>query len=335
MQPLMDVVSGIKVAAQHALEILADQPFDDFPRAGVMVLVIAYRWRTHTPDISVETIFSPARLIGLHCWTRTDGGLEIVEHGLGMGNEAVKHLHHLSNAHLKAVQRTQEVPDLPNGQTHHRAQGGNQTGQSNPNAPLTQHICAQIHGRLMPFLTLRTPAFENPMMDDLHRRWRRKIDHLSHPRQADAAQPQVTIGAGHDAMLRDLCRHRTRTPVIVLRVTLLARLLFFRFWLFHVRFDKLRGRHLLLFQLLDAGQSQAQVFLHLAQLSQCLAEGFSQRLVFRSKVSDFFLLCHGLSLSERSSLNTFVSLSPACLPAIFSYTLRARYLLTLSKLSGL
>src|SRR5262249_39171758 len=64
-------------------------------------------------------------------------------------------------------------------------------------------------------------------------------------------------------------------------------------------------RSLLLFQFLDAGQSQPQVFLHLTHLSLGLAEGFSQPLVFRSKTSDFFLLRHGLSLPARSSLNSF------------------------------
>jgi hypothetical protein len=45
-----------------------------------------------------------------------------MEHGLGMRNESVEHLHDFSNAHLKAVQGVQEFPNLPNGQTHHRAQ---------------------------------------------------------------------------------------------------------------------------------------------------------------------------------------------------------------------
>ncbi|EFH79671.1 hypothetical protein Krac_0155 [Ktedonobacter racemifer DSM 44963] len=43
----------------------------------------------------------------------------------------------------------------------------------------------QIHGCLMPFLTLGTPAFEDSVVQDFDR-WRgRHIDHLSHSRQAD------------------------------------------------------------------------------------------------------------------------------------------------------
>jgi hypothetical protein len=38
-------------------------------------------------------------------------------------------------------------------------------------------------------LTLRTPASEHLV-----------VDHFSHPRQADASQPQMTLGAGDDAM---------------------------------------------------------------------------------------------------------------------------------------
>jgi hypothetical protein len=78
---------------------------------------------------------------------------------------------------------------------------------------------------------------------------------------------------------------------------------FFRLWLFHVCFDTLRRRRLLLFPFLDADQSQAQIFPHLAPLSQGLVQGFSQRVIFCSNVSDFFLLCHGLSVSERSRVN--------------------------------
>jgi hypothetical protein len=83
-------------------------------------------------------------------------------------------------------------------------------------------------------------------------------------------------------MLHDLRRRAVGATMVVLARPFLALLLFFRVWLFHVRFDKLRRRRLLLFQFLDADQSQVQIFPHLAQLSQGLAEGFSQRLVFRS-----------------------------------------------------
>jgi hypothetical protein len=101
----------------------------------------------------------------------------------------------------------------------------------------------------------------------------------------------VTVRAGDDALLSDRCRHPTHTPVIVPRLTLLARLFLFCFWLVHIRIDKLRERRLLLFRFLDA--------------CQCLAESFSPLLVFCSKVSDFFLLGQGLRLPERSRLNSY------------------------------
>jgi hypothetical protein len=41
-------------------------------------------------------------------------------------------------------------------------------------------------------------------------------------------------------------------------------------------------------------------------LSQGLVQGFSQRVIFCSNVSDFFLLCHGLSVSERSHVNNIL-----------------------------
>jgi len=106
-------------------------------------------------------------------------------------------------------------------------------------------------------------------------------------------------------MLHDVRRNRAWASMMVPRVTLLARLLFFRLWLLDVRCDTLRGRRLLLFPFFDARQSQAQVFLHLAHLSQRLALGFSQRLVFRSKVGEFFLVCQSLRVSERSRLNSY------------------------------
>jgi hypothetical protein len=61
MQALMDVVAGVKIAAQDSLELVADQLLDHFPSAGVMVLVVAHRGSAHTPDVSIEAIFSPSR----------------------------------------------------------------------------------------------------------------------------------------------------------------------------------------------------------------------------------------------------------------------------------
>jgi hypothetical protein len=290
--PLMDVGPGRKVVAQHALEIVADQSFDDFPRAGVMGLVITDRWRMNAPDLPIEPIFSPARFIGLHCRTGTDGGLEVIEHGPGMRADSVENLNHLSNAHLTPVQGLQQVSDLPNGQTHHRTPGGDQAGQSNPNAPLAPHLHMQIHRRFVPLLTPRAPAFENPMVDHFHRRWGRHIDHLSHSCLTDASQPESTIRTGHDPMLHDLCRNGTLTPMIVPGIPFWAWLLFFRLRLFHIGFDKGRGRRLLLFPFLNAGQGMTQQLL-------CLQECFSQGLVFRPQLGSFFLSRHGLCVSAK------------------------------------
>src|SRR2546430_8865600 len=41
MQPVMDVVAGVEIAAQHAREVLADELLDHFPAARMMVFVIA------------------------------------------------------------------------------------------------------------------------------------------------------------------------------------------------------------------------------------------------------------------------------------------------------
>jgi len=86
--------------------------------------------------------------------------------------------------------------------------------------------------------------------------------------------------------------------------TLLPLLLFLRLWLFPVRFDTRRRRRLLLFPFLDADQSQAQLFPHLAPLSQGVVEGFLQHLMFCSKVTDCIRVCHGLRVSERSRVNS-------------------------------
>nr|WP_244422599.1 hypothetical protein [Ktedonobacter racemifer] len=65
MKPLVDVVPRIKIAAQHSLILVSYQVFDDFSCTRVMVLVVAHGWGTHTPDVSVDPILSPAGFIGL------------------------------------------------------------------------------------------------------------------------------------------------------------------------------------------------------------------------------------------------------------------------------
>jgi len=48
-----------------------------------------------------------------------------------------------------------------------------------------------------------------------------------------------------------------------------------------------------------------------------VGEGFSQCVVFHSKVSDFFLVCHGLRVSERSRVNSIVAISYVAIAAFF------------------
>src|SRR6266567_712905 len=177
-----NIVPCIKVAAQDALEIFPDQAFDYGSCAGGMVLIVAYRRRAHTPDIAILAIFSPARLIGLHGGAGTDREFEIIQDGLAMLPDPVEHLHNLSNAHLKAVQGVQQLSELPNGQTHHRAQRGDQTGQSYSNTSLPKHFCTQLYWCFVPFLAPGAPAFENLMVGHLDRGWEWHIDHLAHPR---------------------------------------------------------------------------------------------------------------------------------------------------------
>ena len=62
----MDVVAGIEVTAQDSTEVLSDQVLDHFSRSRVMVLIVAHRRRTDTPDEAILAIFSPPCLIGLH-----------------------------------------------------------------------------------------------------------------------------------------------------------------------------------------------------------------------------------------------------------------------------
>ncbi len=80
----MNGVASIQIAAQYALERLANQLLDHFPCARVMVFVIAKRRGGNTPDVSVLSIFSPPRFIGLHGRAAPERGLEFSEHRLGI-----------------------------------------------------------------------------------------------------------------------------------------------------------------------------------------------------------------------------------------------------------
>ena len=66
MQSLIDILGGEEVRAENPLEAFAQQVLDDLTASGVMVLVVAHRRRTHTPDVAVLALFSPPCFIGLH-----------------------------------------------------------------------------------------------------------------------------------------------------------------------------------------------------------------------------------------------------------------------------
>src|SRR5436309_753176 len=118
MQPLMDVVPGVKVAPQDAAEVLADQLFDDFPSPRMMVLVVANAGSTDCPDVAIEALFSPPRLIRLDRRTGADLPLESIEVGLHVLFEPMQPFHNLSHTDRHPVQREQIGLDLSNGQTH-------------------------------------------------------------------------------------------------------------------------------------------------------------------------------------------------------------------------
>jgi len=127
------------------------------------------------------------------------------------------------------------------------------------------------------------------------------IDHFSATSQADATQAQITIRAHRQMMFDDLRGQSPATRSIVLGFALFARLFLFGGWLLHIGFDKSRRRCFLLFQFFDPSKGDTQQFL-------CLLQCFTQFLVFLPQLHRFFF-CHGLSLSERSSLNSFYSAS--------------------------
>jgi hypothetical protein len=175
---------------------------------------------------------------------------------LGIRNTSVEHLHDVSTADLKTVQGAHEFPTLPNGQTHHHAHGGNQTGQSNSHAPLTHHLCVHIDRRFVPCLAPGAPAFEQAMVGDLHRgRWE-TIDHVSGTSQADPTQAQITRWAHRKVMLDTARRHGSAARPIVLGFPLLAGLFLTRFGFAHIRFDKGWRRRFFAFPVLQSGPGQ-------------------------------------------------------------------------------
>src|SRR6266536_2160075 len=203
VQTLMDVISAVEITAEHSLKVLPDQSFDHLSPARMMVLVIADTRRRDAPDVAVEPIFPPSGFICLHCRTGADSAFQRVQLGLQVVLEPMQHLYDLSDADREPVKGLHVHLDLPNGQTHHRAQGSNHTGEPHANAPLAYHLLLHIHRSLMPFLTSCTPTLVDLMMAHLHRCWRGNINDLSHTRKADAPQTQSTGWAIHYTMFDD------------------------------------------------------------------------------------------------------------------------------------
>src|SRR6266516_5740314 len=129
MQTLMDVVPGVKVTAQHAAEIFANQLFDHFSCTRMLVLVVAKCGSTDCPDVAIAAIFSPPRLIGLDSRTSAELPLERSEVGLHVVFEPMQQFHNLSDADCDPVQREQVRLDLANGYTHHCTQGSDDARQ--------------------------------------------------------------------------------------------------------------------------------------------------------------------------------------------------------------
>src|SRR5258708_16921766 len=151
-----------------------------------MVRIIADAGRVGTSDVAIGAIVSPPRLIGLDRWTGADLPFERIEVGLHLFFESMKQLNNLSNADHDTMQSEQIRLDLSNGQTHDRAQRGDQTGQAHADASLTDHLLMQVHRGFIPSLSSCTPALLDPMVRDLHGRGRRHIDDLSPPPQTKA-----------------------------------------------------------------------------------------------------------------------------------------------------
>jgi hypothetical protein len=213
--------------------------------------------------------------------------------------DPVKQLHEFSQTDLKTMQGVQQFTDVSQRQAQARAQVRNRTGQSHANTPLPKHFCAQIDWCLVPFLTPGAPAFKDAMFGHLDRGGGRNIENFSTPCQADSSQTQITIRADRQMMLDDLGGYASATRTIVLGGAFLPRFFLFGSRLLRIRFDKGRRRCFLLFQFLDALVCSSQLLLEHTDLLQGLFESFFQ-------ARNAFVCCHALSLSERSSLNSFL-----------------------------
>src|SRR5438270_6790874 len=100
MQTLMDVVSRIKIAAQHPLDVLPDQLLDDFSSPPMVVFVIADTRGRDAPDVAVAAIFSPAGFIGLYRRTSANLCFETGENRLRILSDPMQQFHQLPQADL-------------------------------------------------------------------------------------------------------------------------------------------------------------------------------------------------------------------------------------------
>src|SRR5260370_22936350 len=157
----------------------------------MMVFIIADAGREDTPDVAIEAVFSPSRLIGLHRRTGTDLPFERIEMRLHLVFEPMQQLYDLSTADPHPMQGEQVRLDLSNGQTHHRAQRGDQAGQSHAQTSLTAHLVVEIHRSFIPVVAACTPALVDTMFCDLDC-WRRgAIDDLPATPPTQPAPPHI------------------------------------------------------------------------------------------------------------------------------------------------
>src|SRR5947209_5311394 len=186
----------------------------------MVVFVIADARSGNAPNRAVLAVFSPSGFIGLHRRAGADLLLECIQVRLHLLFEPVQELHDLANADADPMQGEQVHLDLANGQTHHRAQGGDQTSQSHADASLPDHLLVEIHRSFIPVVASGTPPLGDAMFGDLDwgRLWH--IDDLSAARQTQTAQMQLTLWAHDQPMLHDLGGRGAWPPSIIPRVTL-------------------------------------------------------------------------------------------------------------------
>jgi hypothetical protein len=186
MASLMDVVSGIGIAAQHSLERTSKELLDHFPSPRVMIFVIADARCRDAPDIAMLTVLPPSRFIGLHGGAGLDGRFQSVKRWLGELLDAVEQLHQFPQTEHEAMQIAQHLLDLAQGQTHHGAQVGDDAGKPHPKAALSKDLLGQVYWGFIPALTARTPSLEDAVVGDFDTRHRWHIDDFPHACQAHA-----------------------------------------------------------------------------------------------------------------------------------------------------